>query len=78
MNDWMRRAACATADPDIFFPQRQGNSTSYSKARQICSRCSVTRECLESALAEHVSQGMYGGLTPKERKALVTRRRKAS
>jgi len=46
---WMRDAACADADPDLFFPE---NSRSPAReAKELCARCLVRPECLQYSLA---------------------------
>ena len=62
---WQDAAACASADPDAFFPE-QGGSTRLAKA--VCRACPVRRPCLEYALASNEQFGIYGGLTERERR----------
>ena len=66
---WMRRAACADLDPDIFFPRR-GSGVA---AKAICARCRVRLQCLHHSLANDEQQGIWGGLTEHERRAYVRR-----
>lgn len=73
MSNWREGAVCAQVDPEIFFPD-QGRSSGYVIARAICARCPVCAECLADDLrtaAPGPRQGMRGGLTPRERDALV-------
>ena len=68
--EWTERAACRGMDPNIFFP---GEYEPYGPAREVCRRCEVIGDCLDDALAMSVSvdiAGMYGGLTPSERRSL--------
>jgi WhiB family redox-sensing transcriptional regulator len=44
--NWMDDAACATTDPDAFFPEA-GASTTQAKA--VCASCPVRRQCLADA-----------------------------
>lgn len=43
-------------------------------ARLICAGCTVRTQCLEEALAAGEQDGIWGGLTPEERRAEVRRR----
>lgn len=43
-------------------------------ARVICAGCEVRTQCLEAALAADEQHGIWGGLTPEERRAEVRRR----
>lgn len=77
--DWRRSASCLGTDPGVFFPER-GGYDSYGRARRICSECPVVEPCLEAALVGEQGDsgrraGMFGGLTPDERDALVQARR---
>jgi WhiB family redox-sensing transcriptional regulator len=64
---WRDRAACIGADPDLFFPQR---GESAEPAREICARCSVREACLDYALRNAITHGIWGGVSERERRAL--------
>jgi WhiB family transcriptional regulator, redox-sensing transcriptional regulator len=70
--EWTEQAACADADPDIFFPER-GKPTAPAKA--ICAVCPVRVECLEYALDASEKFGVWGGTSEKERRRLRRDRR---
>ena len=62
---WMEDAACATTDPDIFFPDvRQ----SAAPARKVCAGCPVIDSCADFAERTSQEYGIFGGLTPSERR----------
>ncbi|MFE1925835.1 histone-like nucleoid-structuring protein Lsr2 [Streptomyces asoensis] len=61
---WQSHAACDGQDTRIFF---RPNATA---ARAICARCPVRAECLHDALVSDATNGVWGGLTVSERKAL--------
>jgi hypothetical protein len=74
---WQEDAECKGLDTNIFFPEvfgDQQNGMIWEQAKKICRACRVTDECLKSELSfEQVSgrrNGMWGGLTPKEREQL--------
>ncbi len=64
---WMDDAACADVDPDIFFAE---NGKKYSDAKAVCDGCPVVQQCLEFAVSNGVRVGVWGGLTPEERKGV--------
>jgi WhiB family transcriptional regulator, redox-sensing transcriptional regulator len=68
---WRDQAACLGADPDLFFPQR---GESAEPAREICARCPVREACLDYALRNAITHGIWGGVSERERRALRTRR----
>lgn len=63
--DWRDEAACWGADPDLFFPEPH---QSAEPAREICAECTVTAECLGYALRSHIGFGVWGGMSPDERR----------
>lgn len=86
-NAWLEQAACRGEPTHLWFPAKGGNKGGgadlYSEARPFCARCPVTAECLDDALEAEASNqyrrvGMWGGLTPTERRAEARRRRAAA
>jgi hypothetical protein len=61
------RALCAQTDPELFFPEKGGSTID---ARKICVECPVRNDCLLEALANDYDEGVWGGLSAKERQAL--------
>ena len=57
---WADDAACATTDPDAFFPEQGGP---VKAAKRVCGRCLVRDECLEWALESRPEFGIYAGLS---------------
>jgi WhiB family redox-sensing transcriptional regulator len=70
--DWRARGQCAQVDPELFFPEKGGNSR---EAKRICAACPVREECLEDALGRSEQFGVWGGLTERERRMLLRARR---
>ncbi len=75
--DWRDKAACLTADPELFFPV--GNTgpavDQIDKAKAVCARCSVTEMCLQYALETSQDSGVWGGLSEDERRDVNVWRR---
>lgn len=69
--DWRSHAACAAADPDLFFPEPDVSEDRITEAKQICAVCPVKQECLEEALSSDEQEGLCGGLTEQEREAML-------
>ena len=57
-------AACLGAPMHIFFPEKGVNATT---AKKICAGCRVLTECGEWADANSPTEGIYAGLSPRER-----------
>jgi WhiB family redox-sensing transcriptional regulator len=70
IGSWAGRAACATADPETFFPV--GNEQDAA-AKQYCARCPVCDFCRHYALAANEEFGVWGGLNEAERRAILAR-----
>lgn len=70
---WADRAACLGEDQEKFF-HGQGHGERPDDARALCAACPVREECLDHALTHNETEGVWGGLTAKERRALRRRR----
>jgi WhiB family transcriptional regulator, redox-sensing transcriptional regulator len=70
---WRDSAACRDADPELFFPLTESGRSlvQISQARQICRVCLVQRACLMWALQHAMDEGIWGGSTGTERRAIV-------
>lgn len=68
---WRDEANCRDIDPDLFFPLR---GEDIGRAKAVCWGCAVREECLEYALDNNEEQGIWGGLSGKERKRLRRQR----
>jgi WhiB family redox-sensing transcriptional regulator len=64
---WRQQAACHGTDLNLFYPER---GQSAKPARQVCARCPVRQPCLEYALSNRITSGIWGGLTERERRPL--------
>ena len=71
---WKLDGACRWVEPDLFFPVSDADA---EPARQVCGPCVVRERCLDYAVAMREFEGVWGGLTGSERKALHRRRRAA-
>lgn len=67
---WATQAACRTSDPDALFVQ----GAAQNRAKAICLGCNVRTDCLADALDNRVEFGVWGGMTERERRALLRRR----
>jgi WhiB family redox-sensing transcriptional regulator len=65
--DWPLRAACRTVDPDALFVE----GAAQNAAKRICIGCPVQYECLAEALDSRIESGVWGGMTERERRALL-------
>ena len=63
---------CADKPPSLFFPS---DGVGVDVARRICADCPVKSECLEYALANGEKFGIWGGLSERERRRILKRRR---
>jgi WhiB family redox-sensing transcriptional regulator len=70
VQDWPARGACVKSDPDALFVQGKEQQT----AKVVCRTCPVIAECLADALDNRTEFGVWGGMTERERRALLRRR----
>ena len=68
--DWARKAACRVGGPDALFVR----GAAQNRAKQLCAGCPVRIECLAEALDNRIEWGVWGGMTERERRALLKRR----
>ncbi|WP_369828083.1 WhiB family transcriptional regulator [Mycobacterium sp. 852002-51163_SCH5372311] len=64
---WVAKARCATTDPDELFVK----GAAQRKAAAICRDCPVVQQCGAHALDNHVKYGVWGGMTERQRRALL-------
>ncbi|WP_307856345.1 WhiB family transcriptional regulator [Catenulispora pinistramenti] len=77
---WMSYGACRDEDPDLFFGtdpgfgcygERKAARVAREKAaKAVCAACPVRESCLEFAMATPEHDGVWGGLTDKERRRM--------
>ncbi len=65
--DIFTNPACVDENSEDFFADRGGG---YKNAKSVCEGCINRDECLQYALDNDIDIGIWGGLTPNERKAL--------
>ena len=70
LQDWSAAAACSGSDPDELFV----TGAAQNRAKAVCLTCPVRGECLADALDNRVEFGVWGGMTERERRALLRRR----
>lgn len=72
--DWRQRAACRDMHVAAFFADsddKRGKPAIQVLAGLPCVRCPVQLECLWTALANDEQHGIWGGLTPGQRRQLA-------
>lgn len=84
VENWREYAACRGRPEvaDAFFPRTYGNERpEVQNAKRVCRHCPVRRDCLayaldrESRMGEVHRHGIFGGLTPRERRELAEGKR---
>ena len=64
---WVSKARCRATDPDELFVR----GAAQRKAAAICRQCPVILECGADALDNRVEFGIWGGMTERQRRALL-------
>ena len=67
---WTAYGACRSTSPDDLFVE----GAAQRSAREVCSGCTVRLDCLVDALDNQVPFGVWGGMTERERRALLRAR----
>lgn len=65
---WRARGACRAVDPEVFFP---APTEPADRALALCRTCEVQGPCLAWALEVGDCHGVWGGTTPRERRAML-------
>ncbi|MGP6174291.1 WhiB family transcriptional regulator [Corynebacterium sp. A21] len=66
-DEWILQAACRHGDPDQLFVQ----GAEQRRAAAACRHCPVRTQCLVTALDNREEFGVWGGLTERQRRALL-------
>ncbi|MGW2425209.1 WhiB family transcriptional regulator [Streptomyces sp. NPDC001709] len=67
---WRGEGACRVTDPDALFE----TGSAQNRAKTVCTGCPVRLECLAYALDNREWFGVWGGMTQRERRALLRSR----
>ena len=72
IDDWREAAACLDTPGVDFFPE-PADLAAISRAKAVCAGCPVAGECLTWAVETNQTDGIWGGHTPAERRAIRRR-----
>jgi WhiB family redox-sensing transcriptional regulator len=67
--DWVSEALCLKVDPDELFVR----GAAQHKAAAICRQCPVVYQCAAEALDNKVEFGVWGGMTERQRRAMINK-----
>ena len=74
LSSWRLRAACRSVGSAVFFSpdaeRGRAREAREARAKAICARCPVIRECAAYALTAGERYGVWGGLSEQDRLAL--------
>lgn len=65
--EWVTLAKCRDGDPDALFVR----GAAQRHAAAICRQCPVMMQCRADALDNRVEFGVWGGLTERQRRAIL-------
>ncbi|WP_231598942.1 WhiB family transcriptional regulator [Corynebacterium occultum] len=65
--EWIMQATCRRGDPDELFVR----GAQQRQAAAICRPCTVRTQCLATALDDREEFGVWGGLTERQRRAIL-------
>lgn len=64
----LQGARCTETDPEMFFST---SPRKWTSAKELCAGCPVRDKCLQWAVEHQVVDGIWGGLTARDRKPLL-------
>lgn len=65
---WQDQASCRGVDTNDFFQEEVGAKANYSAQRIMCATCPVRIDCLDFAINNHIKYGLWGGISPRNRR----------
>lgn len=66
--EWVERGLCKDhPNPDLWFPER---GASVTEAKAVCRVCPVQAECLQHAIRNSETHGIWGGRSERERRRM--------
>lgn len=68
------QAACIGMPLDLFFPTGDEGCSSGEKAVTVCRSCPIQQPCLDAALANRESVGVWGATLPHQRAEIIRQR----
>lgn len=73
--DFTGTEPCTQVGYEWFFPEYEGTGiwVAYATAKAVCRDCWIVDQCAEWAV-RHEGDGVWGGLSPREREQIRTRR----
>lgn len=74
----LRRAACKPDNAEMWWPVTADPGFDGRRALRICAHCPVVRDCGQWAIANGVTEGIWGGMRPSALKRLVAGPRRAT
>lgn len=77
--NWQDKAACSAIDVAVFYYDTWTERLDeLNQIRRVCAECPVRAQCLEYALDTDDKYGVWGGLTPRERRQVKRERRESA
>lgn len=78
--EWMAGSLCGPEHQELLFPSDRSKTASAAMEfaiRTLCSQCPVRADCLDYATTKpYERHGVWGGMTPDERRNRIRRRLK--
>jgi WhiB family transcriptional regulator, redox-sensing transcriptional regulator len=73
--EWRDFAYCRDIQPEVFFPD-EDDGEGIARAQRLCAACAVAVPCGEYALRNQEPDGVWGGMSAKDRRRVLRMRRK--
>jgi WhiB family redox-sensing transcriptional regulator len=64
---WTQQAACRGIDTEIFYP---ASADEEAEALSVCATCPVRAQCLDYAIRNRETYGIWGGATAEQRRRM--------
>jgi WhiB family redox-sensing transcriptional regulator len=79
VTNWMALGRCTNEvyDPELWWPE-SATDDRVKIAQGICKTCPVREKCRDYAVTYRIQHGIWGGLMPAQRDALIASRKRVS
>lgn len=69
----LENAECKSVGTEVFFAEKGNSSSTKVIVRTWCAKCVVRLECLKQGMEEGDDFGIWGGVTPRQRRILKSK-----
>lgn len=70
LDEWRQHANCKGVATDLFYLERGCSANDIRAAKAVCGKCPVIKQCLDYAVENFETIGIWGGTSEVERRSM--------